>query len=581
MNLKKCFIRRLYPYIKLNEQILIVCIILLTTIFGLLVPQIIRVIIDEVIYKQNYKILTVVGTVLLIVTIIISFLEYFQAFILCRISEKVSRKIRMEIYEKLIKLNYKARAAINTGTIISIFNNDVSQLYGFISTFISGVIAQGIVLIVLILTMISISVKLTFLSILTVPIYFLFFSFLANKLRRYAEKRQAILSSLNNTLQEDILGMNIIQSFLAQEEKKNFFYNLLNNMFSNNINLSIINSLLSQVASLVAGLGNVVVLWFGAKMILNHEITTGQLIAYTSYIGRLYAPILSLVSMNQTLQSIFPSFKRVFGFLDYETEEDDRGVSKTLFDKEFNIRMEDIDVDDCKGNKILNKINMEINHGKFVAIVGESGAGKTTIGNLINKMITPSEGKIFINEVEYNNFSAEELRKKIGMVSQEGIIFSCSIKENLTLLKQGYTDEQLKKVIEDLNCNFVDNFSNGINAMLGSKGYTLSTGEKQRIYLARAFLRNYDVLFLDEPTSSLDNVNSAKFINRIMNERKGKTTVLVSHKLDDVKVADLIYVINDGKIVGYGTHEQLLLNCDYYKKLYYRQIEKFSQNLSV
>ena len=522
LNLNKNLIRRLFPYIKIKEQLLIVFIILLTTIFGLSVPQIIRIIIDDVIYKQNYNMLPLVGTALLIVTIIISFLEYLQTFMLCRISENVSKKIRVQIYNKLTELDYKTRTKINTGTIIALFNNDALQLNGFISTFISGVIAQGIVLSVLIVTMILISIKLTLLSILTVPLYFLFFSFLASKLRGYAEKRQVLISSLNNTLQEDILGMNTIQSFLVQEEKKKYFSNFLNSMFKNNVNLSVVSSLLSQVASLVAGLGNVVVLWFGARMILNHEITIGELIAYTSYIGRLYAPILSLVSMNQTLQSIYPSFKRVFTFLDYEVKDTGMESNNILSDENLNIKLEDVVVDDGKGNKILDNVNINIDNGKFVAIVGESGAGKTTIGNLICKLITPHNGKILINDIDYEKYSTKELRKRVGFVSQESIIFSGSLKENITLLKQDYIDEDIEKIMEDLNCSFVQYLSEGINTILGDKGYNLSAGEKQRIYLARGFLRNYDVLFLDEPTSALDNVNSANLIKKLWKREKVK-----------------------------------------------------------
>lgn len=569
----KVFLKRLYGYIDIPQQLVVILFMFISTIFGMSIPQIIRIIVDDVIGNRKFELITTIGVILIIVTVFQGVAEFFQNFFVSRIGELTARKLRDQIYEKISKLDYINRNTYRAGNMISLFNNDVNQVYGLIASFAAGFVAQAILFVVLLVTLLAINVKLTIFSILTVPLYFIFFSFLGWRMRGLANNRQQIYVKLNTILQEDIFGMNTIQNLRATESKKKKFLVVLNNMLKNNVQFAAVNSSLSQVASLVAGFGNVVVLWVGSRMVMHNETSLGQLIAFSSYLGRMYAPILSLVSINQMFQSALPSLKRIFSFLDqtnYITDDKD----SVCFDEEFEkIELSNVSVQYANGKKALNNINITIKKGQYIAIVGESGCGKTTITNLLTKMIEPISGNIMINGNDYKKYTIDSLRKIIGIAPQDPVIFTDTVEENITVGLDSIETERVNNVIERAAASFIYSLPQGIKTEIGERGYNLSGGERQRIALARILLRDYKLLLLDEPTSSIDNLTRKELMEGILKERKDKAIVVITHRLDDVKDADVIYVIRDGYIVGSGTHIKLLNECEYYKKLYEAQIE--------
>lgn len=564
----KYYIKNMYKYFYISQQILVITLILLTTGLGMLVPIIVKLIIDDVFTKQNYDKITFYGISLLIVILTLSIIEFFQNFFISKLGENISKKIRNDVYEKVLELDPQTLRMYNSSNIISLFNNDIAQINSLIVSFTTRFIVQIITLIVIFIVLLLIDVKLTLLSIFTIPVYFLFFSILKLKLRNYAKNRQELFVNLNKNLQEDIQGIEVIQSLKAVLSRTIKFRNLLEDMYDNNIKLYKVSSALGEIASLVAGLADVVVFWAGTLLIKNNQITVGSIFAFSVYIGRLYAPITSLISVNQIFQTALPSLKRVFNFLEKKSlvSEDEDAIEINNNIKKISLK--NITLNYGKDLNSVDNVNMDFESGKVIGIVGESGSGKSSISRLLLRFIEPTSGDIFINNTHYRKYIIDSIRDHIGIVPQNTILFSGTIKDNI---KFEMNNVEYYKIIESINSasvTFINDLSDGMDTKIGEGGFNISGGEKQRITIARTIIRDYDVLILDEATSSVDNSTRKKIIDNLLEEYKKKIIIIITHKLEDVKNADLLYVMNRGKVVGRGTHEYLLKKNSYYQDLY-------------
>lgn len=570
MNNNRYYLKRLFEYFYLPYQIMAAVLIIITTVLSLLAPAITKLIIDEVITKGHYEMLSRLGMVLVGITAIATCFEFVQSYMINRISETISKKMREDIYNKALQLDQQTVKKWSLSNIVSLFNNDINQINILLISFTTRFVVQVITLVLILVCLFMINVKLTLLSLVTIPVYFLCFTLIKSKLLKQSTKKQTIFVELNKHLQEDIGGLEVIQALVAEWYKKSQFCNALDRMFKASLKLSVLNAGLGQVASFVASMGVVIVIWVGASMTQSNAITLGGILAFTMYLGRLYSPILSIVSVNQAMLVARPSLMRVINFLDLESSIQDSEGSVTLEGDIEKIELKDIVVKYDGDKEVLEKVNMTFEGDKFTAIVGESGSGKTTVGKLIMRMINPDSGDICFNGLTYQHYQVSSIRSKIGYAHQSATLFTGSIKENIVFDLQDIEDAQISKAIECVHADFVNQLEQGAEALIGENGFNFSGGEKQRLALGRVLIRENSMLLLDEPTSSVDNITRKTIIDNI-SSRAYKGIIMVTHRLEDVVEADMIYVMDKGKVVGTGTHESLLANNQYYQNLYYNQ----------
>lgn len=561
-------LKRIYSYINIGQQFIAIFFISLSTGIGMLIPQVMRIIIDDIHGKKHYDKLTMIGMFLVGLTVLLAITEFIQSFIVSRIGEDTTKKVREKIHSKVIELDGHTLKKYGSANVISLFNNDVSRINSLIVTFSTQFVVQIVMLVAVLITMFILNFKLTLISLVTIPLYFIIFLMFGNKLQGMSMKRQKILVKLNNNLHEDINGINIIQSLNAGKLRQDIFKKDQFIFYKNNILLTALNSFLNQVSSIMSGIGNILVLWIGTYMVIQNEITLGNLVAFTSYLGRIYPCIISIASVNQVFNQVAPSLKRIFDFLDIPSKIVEDVGSQELKGKITSIELSNVYLKYEDEDKFaLENVSMKFMPNKITAIVGESGAGKSTVAKALNRLVELYNGKILINGKDYTYYSLESIRSAIGVASQEIRLFNGTIKDNVKLGLE-CDDNKVYKALHKVDAmKFIEKLEKGINTDIRENGVNISYGEAQRIALARILLRDYDVLVFDEPTSSVDNVTARTIIKNIYDEYKNKIVIIITHRLDDVKFAHYIYVMREGRIVGEGTYEELMLENHYFKQL--------------
>ncbi|MDT3426460.1 ATP-binding cassette subfamily B protein [Paenibacillus forsythiae] len=552
-------LKRLYAFMNMRLQLLAVFFILAGTGIGLLIPQVMAYIIDEVIGKQKYEKLSLVITGMVSLTLLLAITEFIQNYLISRLGEATAKEMRSAIHEKSMRIDAQSLNKVGTGNVLTIVNSDVAQINSLITSIASRVLVQVIQLIAILVLIFYLNPRLSLVSLVTLPIYFGAYFLIKKRLYAYATKRQLLNSEITTSFHEDLTGVATIQAFHAQQARQSKLDGLLSALFKNNLALSVANSFLGQAGSLVSGLGNVVVLWAGTRMVINHDIGLGDLIAITSYIGRIYGPILSIASMNQVIVQVSASTQRLFAFLD-EPVYADQYVSSTAMEEPIHtISLNRITVLGNHGNEILKNVSLNLLTGKVIAIVGESGSGKSTIAHLIACLQNPDEGQVLFNGRPAMEYEMSSIRKQIGIVTQTPTLFKGSVLDNIQLGTEQPLAEDLSKALADSSSQFVYSLPNGVHTSMSEAGLNFSGGEKQRICLARSLFRDYPILILDESTSSVDASNKRQILNALLQRREiEQTIIMITHTLDDIEEADEIVLVRDGCIAAQGTLPEVI-----------------------
>lgn len=561
-------LKRIYSYVNIHHQIAAILFISLSTGIGMLIPQIIRLIIDDVLGNRQYEKLTMVGIFLVVLTLGLAVTEYMQSFIVSKMGENVTKKIRENIHSKVVELDGHTLKKYGTANVISLFNNDVTRINSLIVSFSTQFVVQIVMLSAILITMFILNLKLTLISLTSIPLYFSIFLIFGGKLQNMSMKRQKFLVKLNTSLHEDINGIDIIQSLNAGKTRHDSFIKDQMIFHNNNILLAALNSFLNQVSSIMSGFGNILVLWIGTYMVIRDEITLGSLVAFTSYLGRIYSPIISIATVNQVFNQVAPSLTRIFNFLDIAPKMVEDTGSEELNDKISSIVLRNVYLKYEEEDKYaLENVSMEFMPDRITAIIGESGAGKSTVAKLLNRLVKLSDGNIIINGKDSARYTLNSIRSAIGVLNQEIRLFNGTIRDNVKLGIE-CDDEEVYMALKRADAlKFVERLENGIDTDIRENGVNISYGEAQRIALARMLLRDFDVFVFDEPTASVDNLTARTIIKNICMLSKNKIIIIISHRLEDIKFAHYIYLMKEGKIIGEGTYEELLQGHQYFRQL--------------
>ncbi|MCG2261313.1 ABC transporter ATP-binding protein/permease [Staphylococcus epidermidis] len=572
-------IKRYLKFVKPYRYRIIATIIVGIIKFGIpmLIPLLIKYAIDGVINnhsltnQEKFSHLGVaIGIALFIFLIVRPPIEFIRQYLAQWTSNKILYDIRKQLYNHLQALSVRFYANNQVGQVISRVINDVEQTKDFILTGLMNIWLDCITIIIALSIMFFLDVKLTFAAIFIFPFYILTVYFFFGRLRKLTRVRSQALAEVQGFLHERVQGMSVIKSFAIEDNEAKNFDNHNKNFLQRAFQHTRWNAYSFAAINTVTDLGPIIVIGVGSYLAITGSITVGTLAAFVGYLEQLFGPLRRLVSSFTTLTQSFASMDRVFQLMD-----EDYDIKNGIGAQPIKISKGQIDLKHVSfkynenEKEVLHDINLTINKGETVAFVGMSGGGKSTLINLIPRFYDVTQGEILIDHHNVKDFLTGSLRNQIGLVQQDNILFSDTVKENILLGRPDATDDEVVEAAKMAKAHdFISNLPNGYDTEVGERGVKLSGGQKQRLSIARIFLNNPPVLILDEATSALDLESEAIIQEALDVLSKDRTTLIVAHRLSTITHADRIVVMENGRIVETGTHQQLINKRGAYEHLY-------------
>ncbi|HDD2911307.1 TPA: SAV1866 family putative multidrug efflux ABC transporter [Staphylococcus aureus] len=572
-------IKRYLQFVKPYKYRIFATIIVGIIKFGIpmLIPLLIKYAIDGVINnhalttdEKVHHLTIAIGIALFIFVIVRPPIEFIRQYLAQWTSNKILYDIRKKLYNHLQALSARFYANNQVGQVISRVINDVEQTKDFILTGLMNIWLDCITIIIALSIMFFLDVKLTLAALFIFPFYILTVYVFFGRLRKLTRERSQALAEVQGFLHERVQGISVVKSFAIEDNEAKNFDKKNTNFLTRALKHTRWNAYSFAAINTVTDIGPIIVIGVGAYLAISGSITVGTLAAFVGYLELLFGPLRRLVASFTTLTQIFASMDRVFQLID-----EDYDIKNGVGAQPIEIKQGRIDIDHVSFQyndneaPILKDINLSIEKGETVAFVGMSGGGKSTLINLIPRFYDVTSGQILIDGHNIKDFLTGSLRNQIGLVQQDNILFSDTVKENILLGRPTATDEEVVEAAKMANAHdFIMNLPQGYDTEVGERGVKLSGGQKQRLSIARIFLNNPPILILDEATSALD-LESESIIQEALDVlSKDRTTLIVAHRLSTITHADKIVVIENGHIVETGTHRELMSKQGAYEHLY-------------
>lgn len=541
---------------------------------NLFVPWILKDVIDKVLMNKDIFLLNTIAVTIVIVFFIRGICFYAQTYLMSYVGQKVIIDIREAVYRKLQFLSLGYFEKRQTGTIMSYVTNDVGALQGSIIESATDFVTEMSILIGSLALMFNLHWKLSLLTLITMPLVAKAMDLFGKKLKRTSGIMQERAADITAVLQETISSVRVIKSFVREEYEIARFVKENYANFRAQMKNAQVMATLTPVIELIAAIGVTFLIWYGGFEVINGNLTAGALIAFLVYATNLANPIKRLSRIYGNIQKAMAAAERVFSVLDEKTdivEKENATELKAVIGK---VDFKAVTFKYNENEVILKDINLEVKAGQMVAIVGPSGAGKTTIVNLLPRFYDPVAGNIYIDDVNIADVTLASLREKIGIVPQETVLFNGSIYDNILYGDLTATTEEVMAAAKAANAHdFIMQMADQYQTQIGERGSKLSGGQRQRIAIARAILKNPRILILDEATSALD-TESEKLVQDALDKLMvGRTSFVIAHRLSTILQADMIIVMEKGQIVEQGSHEELLKLDGLYSGLYKLQFK--------
>jgi subfamily B ATP-binding cassette protein MsbA len=573
MNVYQLLMKYIKPYLP-KIAVAILC-TLLATGGNLYVPWIVKSVIDDVLATHNMAMLNHIATGIVIVFLFRGIFFYGQTYLMSYIGQEVTIDIRENVYRHLQRLSLSYYEKRQTGEIMSYITNDVAAVQGALIDSAIELVQEGATLIGSLCLMFYLNWKLSLLTLTTLPLLTQAMKIFGRKLRNSSRTVQERAADITAVLQENIAAVRVIKSFAKEEFTIEKFSRENQDNFRAQMKNSQVMATLTPVIEFLAAIGVTVIIWYGGRAVIDGELTTGALVAFLVYVVNLSNPVKRLGRGYGSIQRALAAAERVFGVLATEPEISDLPGAIELPDVTGHVKFQRVSFEYRPGDAALTDITLEARPGQMVAIVGPSGAGKTTIANLIPRFYNILNGQISIDGIDIKTVTLRSLRAQIGIVPQETVLFNGSVYENILYGRLDADREEVLAASKAANAHyFISEMPEGYDTQIGERGSRLSGGQRQRIAIARAILKNPAILILDEATSALD-TESEKWVQAALDKLMiGRTSFVIAHKLSTVQRADVIVVMDKGRIVEQGTHQQLLAANGLYRRLYEVQFQR-------
>lgn len=575
------YIKRLAGILK-EEKLLFIFGIVFASILGIkaiISPKLLGDIASEIqlsiqlARQMDFAYISKIGIILLIVYIVSAVLEYFQAWFMDIIANKTAYKYRKLMVEKINRMPLKYFDNTSVGEVLSKITNDVGLIADTLSQSLATAVTSIVRIIGTLIIMSIISWKMTLIAVLSLPVTLIVMLLFAKISQKYFKAQQIEIGNINGHIEEVYSAHNLIKVFNAEDEFEQKFDEIDKKIYKSAYKSQFLSGLMHPVSHFLSNVNYVLVCIVGAHLAFTGEILVGAIASFMLYIRQFNQPILNLASISSNFQSTLAAAERVFEFLEEEEEEDDSYKTEVIkkSDVKGKVEFKNVSFGYTKDKQIIKNFSFIAEPGQKIAIVGPTGAGKTTIVNLLMQFYSIDDGDILIDDISTKNMRRKDIRKLFGMVLQDSWIFEGTFKENISYGRSKVTNAMVEVAAQLANIDhFIRTLPEGYNKVISEKS-NLSQGQKQLLTIARATIQNAPMLILDEATSSVD-TRTEQLIQDAMDKlMKNRTSFIIAHRLSTIKNADKIIVMKDGKIVEVGNHEELLQKNGLYSEIYYSQ----------
>jgi subfamily B ATP-binding cassette protein MsbA len=543
--------------------------LVLSTVLGLVWPQVVLRVLD--LGLKDSALLDQLALGLIAVLLVRAAVDGLRGYVMTWTGEKVIFDLRMEIVRHLQSLSLSFFTRRKTGELMSHVTSDATLVHGVITQTIITVLQQVLTLVGGLVVIFLMNWRLALLTLVVAPPIGLIGQFLGRKIRAISREAQDAQGEAVGVLQEAIAEVRTVQAFTREEYESERFRTKLLITLAKVLERARLSSTLFPLIGFLGMAASIVVLWYGGHQVIRGEATIGQLVAFLLYAGMVAGPVGGLASQWTQVQEAFGAADRIFALLDTAPEIADRPDATVLARADGRIAFEDVSFRYAQGPLVLTDVSTTFEAGRTTALVGPSGAGKTTLVSLVARFYDPTTGRITLDAHDLRELTVRSVREKIAVVPQEPILFATTVTENIRYGRLDATDAQLFAAADAANATeFIDRLPEKYETIVGERGVKLSVGQRQRIAIARALLRDSPVLLLDEATSSLDNESEYLVQEALARLMLGRTTIVIAHRLTTVERADRILVLDRGRIVEDGTHGELIAAKALYWRLYTR-----------
>lgn len=576
----KTTMMKIYEYFKVEKKLLflIFAFTIIDSLIVVTIPYIIGTSVDVIAKSMKsveFSKLIVMTSLLAGAYIADGTINLINSWLMAGISQRIVKTMRTDLFKKLQRLPISFFDTHSNGDIMSRLSNDIDNISSVIAQSTVQLFSGLISIIGTLIAMVLLNITLTMVSLITVPLVFMLTKVIAKKTKVLFKDQQTYLGKLNGQIEESISGIEVVKAFNHEDSLIEEFYDINEKLRKVGIKAQIWSGFLMPIMNVINNVGFVAIAWTGGILAVKGLINVGMITSFISYSKQFTRPLNDLGNIFNNLQSGVAGAERVFDILAENEETEDAENASTLNDVQGEVIFDNVSFGYTKEKLILKNISFKIAAGESIALVGPTGAGKTTIVNMVTRFYDVNDGAIYIDGSDIRNYKRDSLRKVFGIVLQDTYLFSGTIKENIRYGNPNAKDEEIIKASKMANAHsFIKRLPKGYDTVLEESGGNLSQGQKQLLTIARAILSKPSILILDEATSSVDTRTELKIQEAMLNVMDGHTTFIIAHRLSTIRDADRIMFIDDGMIVEEGNHEELMKKKGRYFEMYNSQMKK-------
>ena len=519
-----------------------------------------------------------IGTILLTLLalyVVSAIFSFIQGFVMTNISQKLSYTLRQDLSKKINKLPMNYFDKKTNGEVLSIITNDIDTLGMNLNQSITQIITSVCTLIGILVMMLTISWQMTLISVIVMPIGAVLVKIIVGKSQKYFKKQQDYLGHVNGQVEEIYSGLTVVKAFNGEEKAQNDFSKANKELYRSAWRSQFLSGLMYPIMNFISNIGYVGVAIAGGYLAINGRITVGNIQSFIQYNKQFTQPVNQIAEVSSMLQAMVAATERIFDFLEEEEEVETATKDIDITKIQGNVTFEHVKFGYRPDDIIIKDFNATVKSGQKIAIVGPTGAGKTTMVKLLMRFYDLTGGRILLDGIDIKDIERGKLRQMFGMVLQDTWLFGGTVKDNIKYSKEDATDDEVIRAAKSARVHhFIKTLPNGYNSEINEESSNISAGQKQLLTIARVILADPKILILDEATSSIDTKTEIEIQKAMDNLMEGRTSFVIAHRLSTIKNADLILVMNHGDIVEQGTHDELLAKGGMYEKLYNSQFEE-------
>jgi len=575
---------RLLGYLKPYRWRVIAAVFLmgLITVSAVPMPLLFQYVIDDVFPNKKWSALTWVFWAVIGIHVLRGVVSFTLNYLINWLGQRVVFDLRFQSYRHLNRLSLSYYDQRQTGKIMARLTGDIDVIQYMITGGFVTLITDIVTLVAVTGVIFWKEWRLALITLAVVPLYVVVYKLYLKYIRDLSVQLREKWDAMLGTLQEKIAGISVVKAFVREDYETERFMQTVKENFALGMKQVHLNRQLGLFAGLVRAVGTAAVWYYGSVLVLGRQLQAGELLAFTFYMGYLYDPAVRVVDFNITLQWAGAAIDRVFEVLDTRPDVEDSPNARPLPQMRGEIEFRNVSFGYRPGQLVLKNVNLHIRPGEVVALVGPSGAGKSTLVNLIARFYDVTDGQVLIDGVDVRDIKLESIRRNVGMVMQESLLFSVTIQENIAYGRHDATEEEIVRAAKQADLHdFILTLPDAYDTKIGEDGIKLSVGQKQRLSIARAILTDPKILILDDATSALDSQTEANVQQALEHVMQGRTSIVIAHRLSTVVNADKIVVLDKGEVVDIGTHEELVNKPGVYRTLYEEQFKSAADLLLV